>query len=140
MKMDPRCSGVSGFKPLPFLNPHPHPNTPHRSLGGGPTWPASGPDAVANEAFANLVYAGLVVSVSAGNSGGITGLAAGGTGLCESRNPTQYQGSEPGTHTCILPLQAISLCLHACLNYASRAVPSSQAQSTAPFSRKLGCL
>ena len=53
-----------------------------RSLGSGPTWPTSGPDAVINEVLANLVYAGLVVSVSAGNSGGISGYAAGGLGLC----------------------------------------------------------
>jgi len=54
-----------------------------RSLGSGPTWPTEGPDAVINEVLANLVYAGLVVSVSAGNSGGISGYAAGGLGLCD---------------------------------------------------------
>ena len=62
----------------------------NRSLGSGPTWPTSGPDAVINEVLANLVYAGLVVSVSAGNSGGIGGLAQEETGLCEScKRPCQ---------------------------------------------------
>ena len=53
-----------------------------RGFGGPPTWPSVGPDAVLNEVLANLVYAGLVVTVAAGNTGGISDYAAGEYGLC----------------------------------------------------------
>ena len=42
-----------------------------RSLGSGPTWPTQGPQATLNVALNNLVAAGLVVVVSAGNDGGL---------------------------------------------------------------------
>ena len=89
-------SDVCGSKSWTYLT---LPGAGYRSLGSGPTWPTLGPDAVINEVLANLVYAGLVVSVSAGNSGGIAGLAAGATGLCEPRN-SQFHNFQPSLSLC----------------------------------------